>query len=296
MKRALRRILCVLMVMLMFSTTAPAALAASLTAYINANTKVYQKPSTSSATLKVPKGTKVQITAVKGNWAQVYRAGVTAYMNVGQLTLASRAKGYAMSGTRLYKSASTSSASIALDVNTAVYVIGRYNNFWRVQNADGSITGYVLMSKVSGSKVATSDPRDKVVMLDWYKGGSDVLPRGGYGTLYDILSGEYIRVKRMGGSNHADLEPATAADTAILLDACGGEFSWDSRPVILIANGKYVACAINTLPHGDQTILNNNYEGQFCLHMINSRTHGSDSINTTHQSAISYAYSWAQQG
>ena len=289
----MRRVLCMLMAVLMFSTT---AMAASLTAYINTNTKVYRKASTSSAALNVAKGTKVEITAVKGNWAQVRRAGITAYMNVGQLTLASRTKGYAASGARLYKSASTSSASVALDANTAVYINGRYNNFWRVQNADGSVTGWMLMSKVSGSKVATSDPRDKVVVLDWYEGGEKVLARGEYGSMYDILSGETIRVKRMGGTNHADLEPATAADTATLLKVCGGEFSWDSRPVILIANGRYVACAINTMPHGDQTILNNNYEGQFCLHMVNSRTHGSDSVNTSHQSAISYAYSWAQQG
>ena len=74
---------------------------------------------------------------------------------------------------------------------------------------------------------------------------------------------------------------------------CGGSFSWDSRPVILIANGYYVACAINTMPHGDQTITDNNYDGQFCLHMLGSKTHGSDSVNSEHQKAIQAAYAWA---
>ena len=60
-----------------------------------------------------------------------------------------------------------------------------------------------------------------------------------------------------------------------------------------ISGGKYIACAINTMPHGDQTIYNNNYDGQFCLHMVNSRTHGSNCVNASHQQAIKTAYSWA---
>ena len=100
-------------------------------------------------------------------------------------------------------------------------------------------------------------------------------------------------IKRMGGSNHADIEPATPEDTEKLLKISGGEFSWDSQAVILYSEGKYVACAINTMPHGRQTIDDNNYEGQFCLHMNNSRTHGSDSINDSHQKTIEKAYSWA---
>ena len=47
------------------------------------------------------------------------------------------------------------------------------------------------------------------------------------------------------------------------------------------------------MPHGDQTITDNGYDGQFCLHLYNSRTHGSDSINSEHQKAIYNAYYWA---
>ena len=97
----------------------------------------------------------------------------------------------------------------------------------------------------------------------------------------------------MGGHNHADVEPATAADTAKLLKIAGGSFSWDSHAVILRAGGKYVACAINTMPHGDQTIAGNNYEGQFCLHMTGSTTHGTTTVNANHQAAINQAYNWA---
>ena len=47
------------------------------------------------------------------------------------------------------------------------------------------------------------------------------------------------------------------------------------------------------MPHGDQTITDNGYDGQFCLHMIDSKTHGSDTVNTEHQKAIRMAYNWA---
>ena len=136
---------------------------------------------------------------------------------------------------------------------------------------------------------------DKVVKMDWFKGGSEVLKTGSYGYIYDIDTGIIVRIKRMGGHNHADVEPATAADTAKLKRIAGGKFSWKSHAVILSAGGKYVACGINTLPHGDQTIKNNNYDGQFCLHMTNSITHGSQKENEAHQKSIERAYKWAHK-
>jgi hypothetical protein len=113
---------------------------------------------------------------------------------------------------------------------------------------------------------------------------------GEYGTLYDIHSGTSIRIKRMGGHNHADVEPATKKDTAKLAKL---GYSWNARPAILKVSGKYIACSFNTKPHGDQTLTSNGYNGQFCLHMLGSKTHGSDSVNSEHQSAIRKAYNWA---
>ncbi|MGN0803462.1 MAG: hypothetical protein ACI4MF_12785 [Candidatus Faecivicinus sp.] len=297
MARVARKWMCaILAAMLLAAALAPAALAAGYSAYFSCNANVYAKPSTSSASMSVKKGTTCSILAVVDNCALVQRAGVNAYCDVRNLTLSSRIRGYVQKEAKLYASASTSARSVTLAVNTEVYIVGRAGDYWRVQNSSGSITGYIKMSSVGGSKVAVSSPsswKDKVVLMDWYKGGSSVLARGEYGRIYDIATGITINVKRMGGTNHADLEPATADDTLKLLKIAGGTFSWDSIPVILYANGKYVAAAINTLPHGDQTITDNGYDGQFCLHMVNSRTHGSDTVNEEHQKAIAKAYSWA---
>ena len=312
MARLTRKWVCaILAAVLLAVALAPCAMAASYGAYFNCNSKVYAKASSSSASLNVKKGTSCTILAVSGNWALVKRSGVNAYCDVRDLTLSSRIKGYVQTDAKLYASASSSSKSMTLPVNTEVYIIGRAGDYWRVENSSGATVGYVRMSVVGGSKAAVKAPekepeketeketessgswKDKVELLDWYKGGSRVLARGQYGKLYDVSTGTVISVKRMGGTSHADLEPATAEDTAKLLKISGGSFSWASRAVILYANGRYVAAAINTMPHGDQTLSDNNYDGQFCLHMVNSRTHGSDTINEEHQKAIAKAYSWA---
>ena len=135
---------------------------------------------------------------------------------------------------------------------------------------------------------------DQVVKMDWFNGGSEVLETDGYGVIYDIDTGISVRIRRMWGHNHADVEPATAEDARRLLEIAGGQFSWDSHAVILIANGQYVAAAINTMPHGQQTLTDNRYDGQFCLHTTNSITHGSGRVNKEHAKAIERAYNWAR--
>lgn len=302
MQSIFRRCLIATLIVMLAVTGFSSALAKSISVKVNTNTKVYASPSTSSKSLSMKKGLKLSLTGISGNWARVKYKGVTGYCNLACLNTTTRYAGYISKKTYIYKSASTTSTKKALDVNTKVYVIGKSGDFYRVQNASGSVTGYVKTGCVSKIKVATNTTtntkpvsyyKSKVVKMDWFSGGQDVLKKGSYGYIYDIGSGQTIKIKRMGGSNHADIEPATASDTAKLKAACGGTFSWDSRPVILIAGGKYVACAINTMPHGSQTITTNNYDGQFCLHMIGSKTHGTNCVNEVHQDAIEDAYNWA---
>lgn len=227
-----------------------------------------------------------------------------------------RYTGYINKDTYVYQKASKSSKKVKVARNTKVYVIGAKGQFYHIQNIQNSVKGYVLKSCISKTKVpettADDDPGDdtgddsgtaddtgvsswksKVVKLDWYGTGKDVLKRGGYGYIYDITTGIRMRIKRMGGTNHADVEPATKSDTAKLKKIAGGKFSWTCHAVILQAGGQYVACSINTMPHGQQTITNNGYDGQFCLHMVNSKTHGSGKVNPNHQTCINQAYKWA---
>ena len=304
MFRRIRKLLCAMALVLLVLALIP-ALASGTKATFTTSTKVYQKMSTSSNSVKVSKGTEVKVVSVEGKWAKVSRNGKTAYVPVKYLQAADRKAVYVSKDCYVYKSASSSSSKKSVSVNTKVYIVGRDGDYYRVENAKGTRVGYIKTSCVSSSKVKVTSAKvdaddksdtswkSKVVKLDWFSEGCKVLRKGNYGYIYDIDTGITIKIKRMGGHYHMDVEPATAADTRKLLRASHGKWSWDSRAVILMAGDQYVASAINTMPHGDQTITNNNYDGQFCLHTSGSLTHCSSKENSSHQRAINKAYDWA---
>lgn len=294
-----KKILCLVsIIMLAFGS-----LAYGVDVKTNADVKMYSKPSTSSASVKLPKGTTLSMSDASDGWAKVTLKGVTGYVPVKYLNSKTRATAYVNKGTYIYAEASTSSSKKKVKVNSKVYVVGVSGDFCRVENKSGSATGYILTSCLSSKKVKASAGesgsfssgawKSKVVKLSWSNGGSSVLKKGEYGYIYDIESGIVVHIKRMGGSSHADCEPVSRSDTAKLLKIAGGSFDWDAHAVILYAGGKFVACSINTKPHGDQTITSNGYDGQFCLHMVGSKTHESDSVSEAHQKAIEKAYKWA---
>ena len=299
-----RRILCIVMLLMLVS----GAIAATKVK-VNADTQFYRSASKSSESVSISKGTKVELKSTDDGWAKVSYKGVTGYMPVKYLNSAKRTSAYVNKNTYLYASASHSSEKKSVKVNTKVYVVGTDGDFSRIQNESGSVTCYIETKYLSGKKVSveadedeergessgsgSTDWKSKVVKMNWFDGGSNVLKKGHYGYIYDIDTGITVHIKRMGGISHADCEPVTKTDTAKLQKIAGGSFSWDSQAVILYSDGKFVACAINTKPHGDQTISSNGYPGQFCLHMVGSKTHGSDSVNEEHQKAINKAYNWA---
>ena len=201
------------------------------------------------------------------------------------------------SSARFYKSASSSSDHVYIKKGATVTVKAVKGDWAKVKYS--GVTGYMKTDDLSASSSSSSSSskkrsgsgwKSKVVAMNWFDDGKDVLHKGGYGYVYDIKSGYTIKVKRMGGHNHADIEPATAADAA-KIKKLGA--SWHARPAILKADGKYVACSINTMPHGDDTIDDNDFQGQICLHMVGSMTHGGENVRSDHQSAIKRAYNWA---
>ena len=126
--------------------------------------------------------------------------------------------------------------------------------------------------------------------MDWWKSNfkTEICPKGTIMTITDVKTGIAWREKRRGGTNHADLEPLTAADTAAFKKAAG-KWSWDRRAVFCTINGVNYAASINCQPHGNGAIKNNNFNGHHCMHMTNSRTHCSDKVCKLHQAAIKKA-------
>jgi len=102
----------------------------------------------------------------------------------------------------------------------------------------------------------------------------------------DVDTGKSFMIHRYGGIKHADVEPLTANDTAIMKEIYGGAWSWARRAIIVETNGRRIAASMNGMPHGGHDIGNNNFGGQFCVHFLNSRTHGTNNLDPDHQAMV----------
>ena len=158
-----------------------------------------------------------------------------------------------------------------------------------------------------------------VEKIDWYTGGiQSIFKVGTVAVVTDVYTGISFRAQRLYGDNHADCEPLTTADTAAICRIFGVTNaqeisdresqleSWRRRPLWVTIGGRTFAASMYGIPHnysGDR-IPDNNYNGQFCIHFVNSKTHSTDRVDTDasyngyfgHQSAINYAYSHSISG
>ena len=70
----------------------------------------------------------------------------------------------------------------------------------------------------------------------------------------------------------------------------GGEWSWKRHAIyVTLENGVSLAGSMNGMPHGSGSISDNNFDGHFCVHFLNSRTHGTDRVDPDHQAAVAKA-------
>lgn len=128
-----------------------------------------------------------------------------------------------------------------------------------------------------------------VEKLSWST-ASSVLKRGMTATVVDVRSGFMFTIKRTGGTRHADVETLTPLDTATFYKCSGNRFSWTRRPIWVIVDGRRLAASMNCMPHGYDSIADNDFKGQFCIHFVGSRTHGSRRVDPDHRACIEEAY------
>ena len=127
--------------------------------------------------------------------------------------------------------------------------------------------------------------------LDWFSTGVHIFNGSCTYTIKDVYTGKTFKAQRRFGSNHLDTEPLTAADTATLKSIYGGTWSWTRRPILVLYNGHVYAASMNGMPHGTCSITNNNFDGHFCIHFYNSRTHETNRVDEDHQSCVLRAMS-----
>ncbi len=161
-------------------------------------------------------------------------------------------------------------------------------------SADG-IAGTATLSTVydSSNKIEKDNAeyyrlKGSVVLLDWFKGGSEWLNKGARFTVTDVRTGKSFRAKRFGGWYHADCEPITTSDTAVIKSLEG--FSWNRRPIWVTYNGKTVAASMHTMPHMANPTESNGFDGHFCIHLYHSKVHANSKECPRHQSCVMEAY------
>ena len=154
--------------------------------------------------------------------------------------------------------------------------------------ADG-VAGSATLKKIESAVASASSGKITTERLDWFNGGKNVIPNGAVFQIKDVSTGLIFSARRQSGGNHMDAEPLTAEDTAILKKINGGTFSWRRRAVLVKYNGHVYAASIYSEPHGTNTILDNNFDGQFCLHFYGSKTHGTDRVDADHQRCLEQA-------
>ncbi len=146
-------------------------------------------------------------------------------------------------------------------------------------------------------------------LLDWFTEAQYVIPINTDFKIVDLLSGKSFNARRTVGSGHADCEPLTASDTAIMKEIWGGNFSWNKRSVLVKYDGRTIAASMSGMLHagnenakgGEWTswrsdnygagpnydyIKGNNAHGHFDLYFYNSIGHSSPTTNSTHQANI----------
>ena len=165
------------------------------------------------------------------------------------------------------------------------------------------VTGNVNSSTLkklnsSGAKKASASSSDSsgkmtTERLDWFHGGSNVIPKGATFKVKDIKTGKVFTVRRWSGYNHIDAEPKTAEDTRIM-KSIYGHWTWRRRAILVKYNGHVYAASMNGMPHGTSTISGNNFDGHFCIHFYGSKTHGSGKVDSAHQNCVAEAmkHSW----
>ncbi|MDD5016781.1 MAG: SH3 domain-containing protein [Eubacteriales bacterium] len=148
---------------------------------------------------------------------------------------------------------------------------------------NGISTTVAEMFGITGEvKLSTWDEIDK----QWKKGTTALVT--------DVKTGLQYTAYRFGGWYHADCEPYTAADTAIMLEIFGGEWSWNRRAIwVTLSNGVTYAASQHGMPHMVDVIAGNNFPGHFCIHFNDSKVHETSAECPRHQACVQYAYNAA---
>lgn len=162
----------ILAMMLLAALVVSAAMAES--AIITENTRVYKEASKSSASVHVSKGTEIDLVEINGGWATVERSGIRAYMNKDQVEtipedpdfdelMKNAQPAKITTGTRVYKKASTASASIRVNKGLEVNLLSAKDGWAIIEN--NGVYAYIKSKHVKLVKAEENEYEAKPAVI-----------------------------------------------------------------------------------------------------------------------------------
>ncbi len=124
--------------------------------------------------------------------------------------------------------------------------------------------------------------------LDWWSEAQYLISINDVAKITDVETGKTFMMKRTIGANHADCEPLTSNDTVIAKQIWGG-YSWNTRAILVEVDGRKIAGSMSFMPHSVQYINDNNFEGHFDIHFLNSTRHKDGLVDDDHQEKVRIA-------
>lgn len=109
----------------------------------------------------------------------------------------------------------------------------------------------------------------QIKLLHWFDEVKPALRGKSSIYVHDPASGNGFTLSLYSLGNHADVEPRTAEDTAKMMAAFGGQATWTPKFVyVRLPDGTWTAATMHNVAHGGQSIPDNDFNGQNCVHFL----------------------------
>lgn len=160
-----------------------------------------------------------------------------------------------------------------------------------------TIPGATATPKPTAPQVNTAPTASQVRYANWYTEIRSRARTYPYATVYDYNTGLSWKVHMFSIGAHADSEPMTAADTAIMVQAFGGKYTWTPKPVwVVMSDGRVYMASTHDNPHGVDHNTSNNFPGHLCIHFPRTQAEVTaiGDYATSHQAAIDLGWQATQ--
>lgn len=153
---------------------------------------------------------------------------------------------------------------------------------------DSSADTSVIITDDTGK--ASGPSTSSVKCMYWFTEVKPTIRSGQYVTIFDPATSLQWTLRLYSLGHHADSEPVTATDTAIMYKAFGYTNTWTPKPVyVQLPNGTWTLATMHNVPHLNGSISTNDFDGHLCVHFLRTLEEcaaNDPDYGMTHQRAI----------